>query len=131
MKAVLLDTDACIEVIRGNSAPIEQVPEAEFLISAVSRYEILSGLRGRKGTRIEARALEFLEAIETRAVDSKVADQAAKIRIFLQDQGTLIGAYDLLIAGHALSLRSPIVTGNIKEFSRVPSLTVINWREER
>jgi tRNA(fMet)-specific endonuclease VapC len=40
------------------------------------------------------------------------------------------GAYDLLIAAHALALGLAIVTNNAREFHRVPQLTVENWAEE-
>jgi len=33
----------------------------------------------------------------------------------------------MLIAAHALALRATLVTANVREFSRVPSLSVENW----
>jgi tRNA(fMet)-specific endonuclease VapC len=45
----------------------------------------------------------------------------------LERAGTLIGANDLLIATHALSLGLALVTDNASEFSRVPGLGVENW----
>ena len=50
-------------------------------------------------------------------------------RIWIK-KGTPIGAYDLLIAAHALSLRLMLVTHNAREFRRVPRLIVENWEEE-
>jgi len=38
-----------------------------------------------------------------------------------------IGAIDCLLAGHALSLGAGIVTGNVREFRRVPGLVVEDW----
>ncbi len=46
-------------------------------------------------------------------------------------KGSPIGAYDLLIAAHALSLGLTLVTNNAREFRRVPQLTVENWAEEQ
>ena len=34
---------------------------------------------------------------------------------------------DLLVAAHALSLDSALVTNNLKEFDRVPGLKLENW----
>ena len=39
-----------------------------------------------------------------------------------------IGAYDALLAGHALSLGAVFVTHNTREFSRVPGLKVEDWQ---
>ena len=33
----------------------------------------------------------------------------------------------MMIAGHALSLGVPLVTDNLKEFTRVPGLRTVNW----
>jgi tRNA(fMet)-specific endonuclease VapC len=46
----------------------------------------------------------------------------------LQRRGAPIGPYDILIAGHALSIDAQVVTSNVAEFSRVRGLTVVNWR---
>jgi tRNA(fMet)-specific endonuclease VapC len=37
---------------------------------------------------------------------------------------------DMLIAAHALSLNAVLVTGNEREFRRVPGLRVENWLTE-
>ena len=56
------------------------------------------------------------------------AEHAARVRAYLESQGTPIGPYDTLLAGHALSLSLIVVTANVKEFSRVPGLAVENWQ---
>jgi len=45
----------------------------------------------------------------------------------LERKGQPIGAMDLLIAAHALSLGARLITNNEKEFKRVPGLRVENW----
>jgi predicted nucleic acid-binding protein len=49
------------------------------------------------------------------------------IRTYLQKSGIVIGSLDMLIAAHALSLSSILVTNNVKEFERVPDLEIENW----
>ena len=44
-------------------------------------------------------------------------------------RGLPIGAYDLLIAVHALDLGLTLVTNNVREFSRVRGLRVENWAD--
>ena len=52
------------------------------------------------------------------------------IRALLKKQGTLIGNNDLLIAAHARSMDAVLVTNNVREFNRVPDLSVENWVSE-
>lgn len=127
MSSLLLDTDACIEIIRGNPAPLDAWPEATFGISSVSRFEIGSGLRGRASTKREQRSLAFLDTVQTHPFNVKAADHAARIRVHLEMEGTPIGAYDTLLAGHALALGLPLLTGNIREFQRVAALELLGW----
>lgn len=39
----------------------------------------------------------------------------------------MIGACDLLIAGQAVARGMSLVTGNVKEFSRIPELPMQAW----
>ena len=45
----------------------------------------------------------------------------------LEKQGTPIGALDMMIAAHALSLNVSLVTNNTKEYNRVIGLKVLDW----
>lgn len=49
------------------------------------------------------------------------------LRLSLEQAGKQIGANDLLIASQTIALGYTLVTGNIKEFSRIKSLPVQNW----
>jgi len=59
---------------------------------------------------------------------SKVSAQYyANIRTNLEKKGQIIGANDLLIASHALSLGAILVTNNTREFKRVEKLILEDW----
>lgn len=124
---ILLDADACIEIIRGNPEPLTAYPEASFSVSWITGFEILSGLKGQRSTKAEERAWAFLEATPMLPFAEEAAHQAARIRILLEESGMRIGAHDTLIAGQALSQGMPILTRNGREFSRVLDLEVLNW----
>ena len=53
-----------------------------------------------------------------------------EIRAHLNRMGHPIGWNDLFIAAHARSSGLILVTDNIREFSRVPGLTVVNWLDQ-
>ena len=59
---------------------------------------------------------------------SKVsAESYTNIRTDLEKKGQIIGANDLLIASHALSLGAILVTNNTREFARVEGLVLEDW----
>lgn len=58
------------------------------------------------------------------------AEQAADIRVELHNAGTPIGRHDMLIAAQARSRGLILVTGNTREFERVPGLRIENWLEQ-
>ena len=49
------------------------------------------------------------------------------VRHDLEAAGQPIGAMDLLIAAHALSIQATLVTNNVAHFARVDGLVVENW----
>jgi tRNA(fMet)-specific endonuclease VapC len=49
------------------------------------------------------------------------------MRYLLDTEETPFGAYDLQIAARVMSLRLTLVTNNVREFSRIPSLRMENW----
>jgi tRNA(fMet)-specific endonuclease VapC len=51
----------------------------------------------------------------------------AELRTRLESQGTPIGANDLLIAAHSLSIACTLITDNEREFRRVEGLLFDNW----
>jgi tRNA(fMet)-specific endonuclease VapC len=51
----------------------------------------------------------------------------AEIRAHLHKKGQMIGANDLMIAAHATDAGEILVTGNEREFRRVPALRIENW----
>lgn len=73
------------------------------------------------------RSLRFAE----RAARSEAAEkyQLASKLFTSERQGDVIGGNDLLIASTALSHGTTLVTHNVREFQRVPGLTLEDWTE--
>ena len=69
----------------------------------------------------------LLSNIEIVEFDQKAAESYGNIRAFLESEGTVIGPYDMLIAGQALSLNCTLVTNNIREFKRIKTLNIETW----
>jgi predicted nucleic acid-binding protein len=66
---------------------------------------------------------ELIRSIQQVPFDGEAAREAARVRVDLEKRGLLIGPFDLLIAGTALSRGATLVTNNMREFSRVPAST--------
>lgn len=127
----LLDTDICISVLRGIQPVCDHLIQQEpdnCGVSSVTAFELYAGARKSAApARTLGKIEEFLTQVKPLPFDSEAARQAGTIRIQLEALGCPIGPYDLLIAGHALSLNATLTTGNLREFSRVTGLRVENW----
>lgn len=96
-------------------------------ISIVTSAEIQFGFAKRPSARLERNLGLLLSSMPILAFEPPADLRYGEIRAELERRGTVIGANDLLIAAHALALDLPLVTANIREFSRVPDLRVENW----
>jgi tRNA(fMet)-specific endonuclease VapC len=72
---------------------------------------------------------EFLLPLVVFPFEQEAANVYGRLRRDLEAFGTPIGAYDMLIAAHALSLGAVLVTNNQREFARIRSLHIENWVE--
>jgi tRNA(fMet)-specific endonuclease VapC len=97
-------------------------------LSAITWVEIRYGIEGGDVSVARKETLEdFLALFQVDDFPATAADDYAEIRVSLERKGTKIGSYDLLIAAHARHINATLVTGNEREFRRVPGLSVQNW----
>lgn len=125
----LVDTDIASFFIRGVPGVTKKL-SAEYpnwAISAITYHELVQGMVLAKSTNIEQKIAAFLEDVQVVPFDSADALESGRLAAVLKKAGTPIGNTDTLIAGHALSLKLVLVTNNVKHFSRVPELRVVNW----
>ena len=128
----VLDTNICIYIINNKPekvrAKFAEISLNDIAISSITLFELEAGARkGSKAKENLARLEQFANLIQELPFDAKAARQGGALRQHLREQGTLIGAMDMLIAAHALSINAIVVTNNKKEFDRVPELKVENW----
>ena len=128
----LLDTDTFSVAAREGSATLRQRLEGESLaniaLSVVTVGEIEFGLAKRMPVpRVAARIASLRHALRVLTLNEAVAVAYGSLRQHLQSQGIGIGPNDLWIAAHALAEDMTVVTGNVREYARVPGLRVENW----
>lgn len=128
----LLDTNVCIAAMRGNTAVLGRLKEVSPTscgLSTVSLYELFAGVERCRQPLVERKKVEaFAGRVHLLPFDSDAAAHAARVRWSLEQQGKVIGPYDLMLAGQALSLDVTLVTHNTGEFQRVPGLKLADWQ---
>lgn len=128
----MLDTNICIYAIKKKPAEVlERLKtnlERGLCISAITLAELEHGVK--KSTypeKNELALMQFLSVLTVLPFDDMASVEYGKICAYLQKQGTPIGVMDMLIAAHAKAEGMILVTNNVREFERVPDLTVENW----
>ncbi|BDZ65503.1 type II toxin-antitoxin system VapC family toxin [Agromyces mangrovi Wang et al. 2018] len=131
---VLLDTNILIFALRNRTPGLRERMRAQagrMAVSSISVAELAYGVERSSDPARNRRATEELLALTTRlALEERAAEHAGEIRAALAAAGTPIGAYDVLLAGHARSAGLTLVTNNVREFARVPGLLVEDWTVE-
>ena len=127
----LLDTNTCVYVIRKR-------PEAVFrrlsgaagemtAVSVITALELEIGALRAQGRSYSEAVRLFLEQFSVLPLEDAARDAYGRLRTSLERRGEVIGAHDMLIAAHALSLDATLVTNTEKEFRRVKGLKIENW----
>lgn len=127
----LLDTDILSHLVhdpQGRIAErIAEVGQRFVATSVIVAAELRFGARKRASARLTRQLNAILGAIDILPLESPADERYAVLRVTLERAGMPIGPNDMLIAAHALALDATLVSGNAREFSRVPSLRVENW----
>jgi tRNA(fMet)-specific endonuclease VapC len=132
MALYMLDTDTVSYLVRGRTptldARVAAVPPAQVCISAVTRGELLYGLKLKEGAhRLTSVVERFLSRVRCLPWDEAAATHFAAVAACLHKAGTPIGSMDAMMAGHAIATGAVFVTNNGRHFDRVPGLNVENW----
>jgi tRNA(fMet)-specific endonuclease VapC len=132
----MLDTNMVSYILRGQSPRarhrmLNLQGEEEVCISSITEAEVRYGLAKRPIRAELRREIErFLDTIEVRFWDTAAAKEYGTMRAALEAAGTTLGNLDLLIAAHAASLNSVLVTSD-RAFARAgPLLTVADWADD-
>lgn len=129
----LLDTCAISDFFKkipNVIAYFESVTPKQIHISAITLMEIEYGLKLSPERQKKIRPIwtPLLQHIQVIPYSEHCAISTASIRSNLKTVGSPIDPFDILIAGTALAHNLILVTSNVKEFDRIPEITVENWR---
>ena len=127
--AYLIDTNIAIHARDGMDSVLDKLAEHEgdVLLSALSLAELCRGI-GRQldfAAIRRARLDVLLQAIPVLPFDGSAARAYGEI---IAQCGWVKGRdFDRMIAAHALSTQSILVTDNDGDFRDLPNLTIENW----
>ncbi|HEY1835190.1 MAG TPA: type II toxin-antitoxin system VapC family toxin [Solirubrobacteraceae bacterium] len=123
--APVLDSDVLIDYLRGAGPGRDLLRNLHqtlaYRVTAVSAFELSVG-HGR-GQRHETE--DALLAVPCLALTREAAIRAGSVLRELRARGAGIEARDAMQAGICLVADAPLVTRNVRHFSRVPGLVVV------
>lgn len=103
-------------------------PPSQVVVPAIVLYELDVGIaKSTAPQKRQAQLAELLRVVRVLPFDNQAAFASAQIRAKLEATGVPIGPLDTLIAGSALAVGATLVSHNLREFSRVPGLQVVDW----
>lgn len=133
---LILDSNTISYYFRGDPHVVPRLQAlrpTDLGVPAIVEYELRYGLLRLPPEAAAPRlaALEkLLRPMQRLPFDTGCATHAARIRASLEAAGTPIGPHDTLIAATALRHQATLVTRNVREFSRVAGLHVLNWHQD-
>lgn len=129
----LLDTDTVIAFMKGQATVVDRIRSldpAELLLCAPVEAELWFGVARSDPQWQEhnrQRLVTLLEWLPSLPFAGEVTGRCGDLRAHLAAAGTPIGPYDIQIAAITLNHDLTVVTRNLREFERVPSLRLENW----
>lgn len=130
MNGYLLDTDTCVEILRGNAAVIRRRRGVmqEVVTTEITASELYFGAaKSRDPERNKRLADDFLKTLRVMPIGQNGARFFGVLKARLQADGMGIPDADLWIASVSRALRVVVVTGNTRHLARVPGVVTVDW----
>jgi len=119
----VLDTDVLIDYLRGSGPGVDLVARLGrrgYSITAITTFELALGTAHRRNP---APVLTLLDA-PTLALSPRAGLRSGETLSRLRQEGKGIDIRDALQAGICMDAKRPLITRNLRHFTRVPGLTV-------
>lgn len=137
MNQFLLDTNVCIEILRGNPNIKQQLINVGVNSCSISEITVielkvgqeLAKSKSARGQYKNQFVDEFIQAINVVPISCAI-NYFAKEKVRLQLAGTPANNnFDLLIGCTSVVCGLTLITDNIKDFKRIKGIDIVNWME--
>ena len=132
MEQYLLDTDICIEIIKHNERvldKVEAVGEENCFVTDITIAELFFG--AAKSARPEHfdDVGNILQLFDLKPLLPSLRLYGEN-KALLENQGRMIGEFDLLIGSCAVYHDLVMVTSNLKHFDHIPHIRLEDWAQK-
>lgn len=127
---ILLDTDICIELLRGNSKVIEKRRgyDEKVAVSFMTVAELFYGAEKSDNKNENTNLIEeFLLTVEIIPSDLDILSKFGELKATLGKAGNILADADIFIGATAVVKCSMLITGNVDHFRRIEELRIENW----
>jgi predicted nucleic acid-binding protein len=129
--AIILDADVIIRGEKGLfdlKSWVASRADDKFEVAAITVAELWHGVERSSGRQAQIREQylrTILSVLPVIPYTEATAYEHARLWADLEVRGTMIGPYDLIVAATALERKDDVATFNLRHFTRVPGLNVI------
>ena len=127
----LLDTNICIELLKGNRnvrSRIEEAGPRNCYISEITVAELYYGAYKGERSFEKRQDIRFLLELFDLLPIAPCLAVYGEIKTLLERRGERLDEFDLLIGASALEAGLCLVTNNTKHLSRIPGINLEDWR---
>ena len=126
----ILDTDVCIEILRGNQQVIER--RAAIVDQAATTWitacELSYGAeKSRYRNANVPLVTSFLATLPVLGLNLAAAEHFGRTKSQLESAGQRVADADLLIAAVVMAHGGTLVTGNRRHYDRIAGLPIEDW----
>ena len=129
---IIIDTDVCIHMLRGNRNIIDRRRKVsdQVAVSFMTAAELFYGAeKSANPTKNIILVEQFLLTVATIESNPDIVRRFGSLKAALEKDGLPLADADLFIAATTLETSRMLVTGNVKHFRRIEGLKLDNWIE--
>lgn len=132
----MLDTNTASYIIKGQPSIVrdylQSVPMAKICVSAITEAELLRGVaRKPEAKRLHLAVKEFLLRVDILPWDSNAAKAYAILRTKCETEGKSLGAMDMLIAAHSVSVAAVLISNDKSFYNVAHFLNLDDWTKPK
>jgi Predicted nucleic acid-binding protein, contains PIN domain len=127
---ILLDTDVCVELLRGNKNVLKRIDKCndDIGISFITVGELFYGVYKSKYIENNLSLLEeFILSVTIIESNYQIMKEFGIIKSKLYKQKTMITDADIMIAATCIITCEKLITGNIRHYNRIDGLIIEDW----